>query len=61
MLHFLHLSVALLTGQVCDTLVLSQTQEVSSKATELTAAICLQYKHGTTILSTRVQSAPEVM
>ena len=41
MLHFLYQSVALLAGHFCDTLVLSQTQKLSSKATELTTAICL--------------------
>ena len=37
----LHQSVALLTRHFCDTLVLSQTQKLSSKATELTTTICL--------------------
>ena len=41
LLHFLYQSVALLTGHFCDTLVLSQTQKLSSKTTELTTAICL--------------------
>ena len=41
MLHFLYQSVALLAGHFCDTLVLSQTLKLSSKATELTTAICL--------------------
>ena len=41
MFHFLDQSVALLAGNFCDTLVLSQTKKLSSKATELTTAICL--------------------
>ena len=57
--HFLHQSVALLTGQCSDTLILSQTQKLSRKATELTAAICLIQTWLYTG-STRVQSALEV-
>ena len=42
LLRFLHQSVALLiTGQRSDTLILSQTQKLSRKATELSTAICL--------------------
>ena len=39
LLHFLYQSVALFAGHFCDTLVLSQTRKLSSKATELTTAM----------------------
>ena len=60
MLYFLYQSVALLAGHFCDTLVLSQTQELSSKATELTTAICLiQTLAGHTLLGLGVWSRCE--
>ena len=58
--HFLHQSVALLTGQCSDTLILSQTKKLSRKATELTAAILCLIQTRLYTGSTRVQGALEV-